>query len=284
MDSLEEESVERIVDLRHNSYEKDEIAENEATDDFGEEDVIENVQGTEPTPPYENRNEPAPTVNNVLMVNVQSSRQLSDKTAKVKLNPRTLREKTHDKTLTIMNNRLYEEDAKNRRCSRSGCPLPSRCFHLREEKQLNHKILYNSWDCLDIYKRSIAIKLPHHKHLLTDQKKQLDEVDFRTFCKDSEKSECSRPRCGDRASCFQKRSLERFISNQYYSNQLCYKKEDECEPAKSTVTESSGDDTKHEQSIQHTSTATLNAWEQDTPQKSDEQLQTIDEVPAEAKI
>ena len=283
MDSLEEESVERIVDLRHNSYEKDEIAESEATDDFGEEDVIENVQGTEPTPPYENRNEPAPTVNNVLMVNVQSSRQLSDKTAKVKLNPRTLREKTHDKTLTIMNNRLYEEDAKNRRCSRSGCPLPNRCFHLREEKQLNHKILYNSWDCLDIYKRSIAIKLPHHKHLLTDQKKQLDEVDFRTFCKDSENNECSRPRCGDRASCFQKRSLERFISNQYYSNQLCYKKEDECEPAKSTVTESSGDNTKHEQSILHTSTATLNAWEQDTPQKSDEQLQTIDEVPAEAK-
>ena len=43
----------------------------------------------------------------------------------------------------LINNRLYEEDAKNRRCSRSGCPLPSRCFHLREEKQLNHKIKGN---------------------------------------------------------------------------------------------------------------------------------------------
>ena len=213
MDSLEDESIGRIVNLQSNSHEEQEV-----TKELIDEEAIGIDQEQEFTP----------LMNNVLMANFLSdpkTQPSNDNTRKT-----VSSSDLHDKTFKALNNNLYQRDSENRRCSREKCPLPSKCFQLREKKQLQNKILYNSWTCLDVRKRCISLRLPHHAYLLTEQRTQLEDINSRAFSKDYEKSECSRPRCGNRRACFQKRSLEQSTSNQFYSNQLCHKEGEEDEP------------------------------------------------------
>ena len=237
MESCENEAVGRRVDLNSSLNEEPELLEDEgfilnsedeqelirdkeieANDD---DETIRYIQEDEPDEPHNIAPNPVVVSNNVMIINMKNNEhsEQSRNEGEIRAKSVTL----HDKTVRNKNRRLYHKDAKNEKCSRLNCKLPKKCFQLRRDKQQNHNLLYNSWNCLDIYEQNISLRLPHHEHLLSDQVVKLEEVDFKVFCEDSKKSRCSRPKCGDRATCFQKRSLNRFSSQQFYSNQSCYK-------------------------------------------------------------
>ena len=237
MESCENEAVGRRVDLNSSLNEEPELLEDEgfilnsedeqelirdkeieANDD---DETIRYIQEDEPDEPHNIAPNPVVVSNNVMIINMKNNEhsEQSRNEGEIRAKSVTL----HDKTVRNKNRRLYHKDAKNEKCSRLNCKLPKKCFQLRRDKQQNHNLLYNSWNCLDIYEQNISLRLPHHEHLLSDQVVKLEEVDFKVFCEDSKKSRCSRPKCGDRATCFQKRSLNRFSSQQFYSNQPCYK-------------------------------------------------------------
>ena len=213
MESWEDEAVGRRVDLNSSLNEESELIEEDGVGAKNENEELTSI--------HEVTSDPTPASHNVLMVSIKSSEHPEQPRYDSKTG--TELSTILDKTLSNENRKIYNKDARIGKCSRLECKLPKKCFQLREGKQQKNNLLYNSWNCLDIYEQSISLRLPHHEHLLSKQLAKIEEVDFKVFREDSEKSRCSRPKCGDRAACFEKRSLERFSSQRFYSNQPCYK-------------------------------------------------------------